>query len=115
MAVDRPVDRLLSEVLTVAGRPVGRPPTVKNPTVGDLRSTARSTEPTREHCTVLGRPKRSTDTHAQKLCAPVDRDGRPVVDRFLSVLKNQNFQKPEIGVFGIGLGFEVLYLVKLRV
>ena len=90
----------------------GRPPTVKNPTVGDLRSTARSTQITREHCTVLGRPRRSTDTHAQK---NVVRRSTGTVDRFLSVLKNQNFQKPEILVFGLGLGFEVLYLEKLRV
>jgi len=86
----------LSEILTAIGRPVGRPPTVENMTVGGLRSTARSTQFSREHCRVLGRPGRSADTHMHRLCASVDR----TVDRMLSVLKNQNCQNPENLVFG---------------
>jgi len=89
------VDRQRSEIWPLGdiGRPPGRP---KLPESTAECSVDRSGRPT---CTCTVCARRSTGT----------------VDRLLSVLKNQNLQKPEIGVFGFLSRFEVLDLVKLRV
>ena len=52
--------RLSCQPDRLTGRPPGRPPTVKNPTVGKSRSTSRSTQTNREHCSQIRSTARST-------------------------------------------------------
>ena len=80
--------RLMWQPDRPGGRPAGRPPTVKNVTVGQTRSTARSTQTNRELCSQT-RSTASVDRSCvcqtcTSLCTSVDRKGRPAhgaVDR----------------------------------
>ena len=60
--------------------------------LGDYGRPPRSTRTNKEHCKCPGRPERSADVHTCTACTSVD--------RLLSVLKNQNCRKPELGTFG---------------